>query len=75
MNLKVKPSMGALALRFGAQNGLASAVNPTGMALPRGTVQLSPCIPGMGKHWARPKDFPSGPVYGVQTVSSSSPKL
>jgi hypothetical protein len=33
--------------------------------LPRGTVQISPYIPGMGEHWADPKTLPLGPVYCV----------
>ncbi|GAB5602529.1 hypothetical protein FJNA_10540 [Thermus sp. FJN-A] len=35
------------------------------LGLPEGTVQISPCVPGMGEHWANPKDLPFGPIYGV----------
>lgn len=35
------------------------------LGLPEGTVQISPCVPGMGQHWARPQDLPFGPIYGV----------
>ena len=34
-------------------------------ALPSGTVQISPYVPGMGEHWANPKDLPLGPIYCV----------
>ncbi len=34
--------------------------------LPAGSVQLSPCVPGMGEHWANPDDMPFGPIYGVK---------
>ncbi len=34
-------------------------------ALPAGVMQLSPCVPGMGEHWANPKNLPLGPIYGV----------
>jgi uncharacterized protein YjiS (DUF1127 family) len=33
--------------------------------LPPGTVQVSPFIPGMGQHWAKPSDLPLGPIYCV----------
>ncbi len=35
------------------------------LGLPAGVQQLSPCVPGMGEHWANPKDLPFGPIYGV----------
>ncbi|GBD40247.1 hypothetical protein HRbin38_00102 [bacterium HR38] len=35
------------------------------LGLPEGTVQLTPCVPGMGEHWAKPSDLPFGPIYGV----------
>ncbi len=34
--------------------------------LPDGTIQLTPSVPGMGEHWANPKDMPVGPIYGVE---------
>jgi hypothetical protein len=33
-------------------------------AMPAGTVPVSGCIPTMGYHYANPKDFPFGPIYG-----------
>lgn len=33
--------------------------------IPKGAMLLSPCIPGMGEHWAALKDLPVGPIYGV----------
>lgn len=38
-------------------------VRPAGM--PAGALMLSPCIQGMGEHWAALKDMPVGPIYGV----------
>jgi uncharacterized protein YjiS (DUF1127 family) len=38
---------------------------PTVDDLPPGTVKVSPPIPGMGEHWANPKDLPLGPIYCV----------
>lgn len=35
------------------------------LGLPEGTVQVSPCVPGMGEHWTKPQDLPFGPIYGV----------
>lgn len=35
------------------------------LGLPQGVIQLSPCEPGMGEHWADPRDMPFGPIYGV----------
>ena len=32
---------------------------------PPGVVQLSPCVPYMGEHWANPATFPLGPIYTV----------
>lgn len=33
--------------------------------LPDGVIQVSPFIPGMGEHWADPKNLPFGPIYCV----------
>lgn len=30
------------------------------------TVQLTPCVPRMGEHWARLQDMPFGPIYGAR---------
>ncbi|MBV8530902.1 MAG: hypothetical protein JO104_06260 [Candidatus Eremiobacteraeota bacterium] len=39
------------------------AMHPAG--IPADAVLLSPCIATMGEHWARLKDLPLGPIYGV----------
>lgn len=41
---------------------LATAARPAG--LPAGYVMVSPCVPGMGEHWANPKNL-QAPIYGV----------
>ena len=33
-------------------------------AMPPGTVPVSGCIPTMGYHYAKPGNFPGGPIYG-----------
>jgi len=33
--------------------------------LPLGVERISPHVPGMGEHWADPRDLPLGPVYCV----------
>lgn len=33
--------------------------------LPKGVVQISPVVPGMGEHWADPANLPLGPIYCV----------
>jgi hypothetical protein len=38
---------------------------PSVADLPPGTVKVSPPVPGMGEHWANPKDLPLGPIYCV----------
>lgn len=35
------------------------------LGLPEGTIRLTPCVAGMGEHWANPEDMPHGPIYGV----------
>lgn len=32
---------------------------------PPGVVQISPCVPFMGEHWANPANLPLGPIYTV----------
>ena len=34
-------------------------------ALPPGVIKISPCVAGMGEHWANPRNLPFGPIYGV----------
>ncbi len=48
------------ALRAGEFDNLPSA-----SILPKGTVKVSGVVPGMGEHWANPKDLPLGPIYCV----------
>jgi hypothetical protein len=38
-------------------------VRPAG--IPADALRVSPCIQGMGEHWANPKNLPFGPIYGV----------
>lgn len=38
-------------------------VHPAG--IPAGFVMVSPCIVGMGEHWADPKVGPTGLIYGT----------
>lgn len=38
------------------------APHPKG--LPANVVPVAGCIPAMGYHYAAPKDFPTGPIYG-----------
>ncbi len=38
---------------------------PSVSILPKGTVKVSGVVPGMGEHWANPKDLPLGPIYCV----------
>jgi hypothetical protein len=38
---------------------------PSASILPKGTVKISGIVPGMGEHWANPKDLPLGPIYCV----------
>ncbi|MGE5701747.1 MAG: hypothetical protein ACM32O_04385 [Clostridia bacterium] len=37
------------------------------LALPKGSIQITPVVPAMGEHWANPQagDLPTGPIYGV----------
>ena len=38
-------------------------VRPAGM--PADAMLVSPCVVGMGEHWANPKNLPLGPIYGT----------
>ncbi|HEY1656380.1 MAG TPA: hypothetical protein VGF86_14850 [Candidatus Tumulicola sp.] len=38
-------------------------VRPAG--IPSDALLVSPCVKGMGEHWANPKNLPFGPIYGV----------
>jgi hypothetical protein len=37
---------------------------PHPSVMPAGTVPVSGCIPTMGYHYAKPSNFPFGPIYG-----------
>ena len=54
-------ALGAAVLSTSA--AAVAALPPAG--LPAGVQQVSPCVPGMGEHWADPKNLPFGPIYGV----------
>ena len=43
----------------------AMAERAENLGLPEGVIQISPCVPTMGEHWANPADMPLGPIYGV----------
>src|SRR5262245_50848272 len=42
--------------------GSAARKLPSVADLPPGTVKVSPPVPGMGEHWAKPQDLPLGPI-------------
>ena len=52
-----------------AHPALASLQQPTAIPVawmpPPGVVQISPCVPTMGEHWADPATMPMGPIYTV----------
>ena len=52
-----------------AQPTWASFQQPTTIPIawvaPPGIVQISPCVPTMGEHWANPATLPMGPIYTV----------
>ena len=33
--------------------------------MPADALLVSPCVRGMGEHWANPKNLPLGPIYGT----------
>ncbi len=43
----------------------AMAEKAAALGLPEGVIQLTPCVPAMGEHWANPANMPFGPIYGV----------
>lgn len=55
----------ALSLGVGALGQMAGPEKARQLGLPEGTVQGSPCVPGMGEHWAKPSELPFGPIYGI----------
>jgi hypothetical protein len=48
-----------------AEQLAAMAERAAQLGLPEGVIQISPCVPTMGEHWANPDDMPLGPIYGV----------
>jgi hypothetical protein len=62
------------ALAFSVLGGAAlAAAGPPGLPpqpsvrpawAPPGAMLISPCVAGMGQHWANPKNLPLGPIYG-----------
>ena len=42
-----------------------AAAAPVAWVPPPGVVQISPCVPTMGEHWANPDDLPMGPIFTV----------
>lgn len=73
MQLRIFALIAALAIAGGAGAAAAPAgapplppqpkVRPAG--IPADALLVSPCVKGMGEHWANPKDLPFGPIYGV----------
>jgi uncharacterized protein YjiS (DUF1127 family) len=63
----VAAALAGLALLVGltATTDTESRGLPTVADLPPGTIKVSPPVPGMGEHWANPKDLPLGPIYCV----------
>lgn len=55
----------AVLLSVATGSALGAEELPVASSLPKNVVQISPVIPGMGEHWADPKDLPLGPIYGV----------
>lgn len=63
----------AFTLIFGASTAFAAAAGPAlppqpkvhPAGIPADALLLSPCIAGMGEHWANPKSLPLGPIYGT----------
>jgi hypothetical protein len=50
---------------FGALLTAAAQAAGAPAGLPAGVVQVSPCVAGMGEHWADPQELPFGPIHGV----------
>ncbi|MBB6054840.1 DUF5602 domain-containing protein [Tolumonas osonensis] len=57
----------AVSLLLGMATAAMAATTelPLASSLPANVVKISPVVPGMGEHWADPKDLPLGPIYGV----------
>lgn len=35
------------------------------LGMPADALLVSPCVAGMGQHWANPRNLPFGPIYGT----------
>lgn len=58
--------LGLVVAAYPAQASLQQpTTTPIAWMPPPGVVQVTPCIPEMGEHWARPEDLPTGPIYTV----------
>lgn len=59
----------SVATTLGAAPASATLEEPTTVPIawmpPPGVVQVSPCVPLMGEHWARLQDMPTGPIFTV----------
>lgn len=44
------------------------STTPIAWVAPEGVVQISPCVPTMGEHWANPANLPMGPIYTVHNA-------
>lgn len=60
-------SLAATVLPTSAHEGAAANLDalPTLEAVAADAIQISPHVPNMGEHWARPGDLPTGPIYCV----------
>lgn len=65
--LSLKTLLVCTGLGLSAAPGFALDLSkmPDQAILPEGTVKISEVVPGMGEHWANPKDLPLGPIYCV----------
>jgi hypothetical protein len=71
----INPVLALLAIGIGATSIAQEAPTPeqleamaeraAQLGLPEGVIQISPCLPTMGEHWANPENMPLGPIYGV----------
>ena len=67
----------AFILAIASSGGAATAAAPAGApqlppqptvrpaGIPADALLVSPCVKGMGEHWANLKTLPFGPIYGV----------
>jgi uncharacterized protein YjiS (DUF1127 family) len=68
MCILILATAASLSVMFAQMHGATGAefnTLPSVADLPPGTVKVSPPVPGMGEHWANPRDLPLGPIYCV----------